>query len=196
MGDPHENAAVAKKIVIPAKNNLPANPVPQWGQNPPLRAATAAGQGEKRSPAPPSLSGGASGSVPLPPRLLPLAVLLLCLPASRAQQLQLEGIRCPGENTLEMRHCAELSWDESEAALRRRLPKALQTQWQQAARAMCAHAYAPFRDGTIHPQLVVGCQDRLNRALLQEFAPINNQGDQERAPGGAGPRQRHHDGQR
>jgi hypothetical protein len=137
-----------------------------------------------------------SGSVPLPPRLLPLAVLLLGMPASRAQQLQLEGIRCPGENTLEMRHCAGLSWDESEAALRRRLPRALQTQWQQAARAMCAHAYAPFRDGTVHPQLVVGCQDRLNRALLQEFAPINNQGDQEREPGGAGSRQRHHDGQR
>lgn len=112
------------------------------------------------------------------PRLLPLAALLLGLPAARAQPL--EGIRCPGENTMEMRHCAGLSLDESEAGLRRRLSGALQKQWQEAARAVCAHAYAPFRAGSIHPQLVVGCHDRLNRALLQEFAPINNQGDPER----------------
>lgn len=81
---------------------------------------------------------------------------------------------------MEMRHCAGLSLDESEAGLRRRLSGALQKQWQEAARAVCAHAYAPFRAGSIHPQLVVGCHDRLNRALLQEFAPINNQGDPER----------------
>lgn len=109
---------------------------------------------------------------------MPLAALLLCLPASHAQQL--DGIRCPGENTMEMRHCAGLSLDESELDLHRRLPRALQRQWQEATRAVCAHAHAPFSSGSIHPQLVVGCHDRLNRALLQEFAPINNQGDQER----------------
>jgi hypothetical protein len=116
--------------------------------------------------------------VALPPHLLPVAALLLCLPASRAQQL--DTIRCPGENTMEMRHCAGLSLDESEARLQRRLPGALQKHWQEASRAVCAHAYAPFSAGSIHPQLVVGCQDRLNRALLHEFAPINNQGDPER----------------
>jgi hypothetical protein len=29
---------------------------------------------------------------------------------------------------------------------------------------------------------VVGCDDHLNRALLKEFAPLNNQADLERAP--------------
>ncbi len=116
--------------------------------------------------------------VTLPPRLLPLAALLLSLPAARAQQL--EGIRCPGENTMEMRHCARLSWEESDAALQRRLTIAPLSQWRQTTRAVCAHAYAPFREGSIHPQLVVGCEDHLNRALLREFAPVNNQGDPER----------------
>ena len=45
-----------------------------------------------------------------------------------------------------------------------------------------AHAYAPYKDGTIYPQLVVGCDDHLNRALLKELHPLNNQGDEERAP--------------
>ncbi|MFM7733535.1 MAG: DUF1311 domain-containing protein [Cyanobium sp.] len=120
--------------------------------------------------------------MPLPPRLLPrllpLAALLLCLPDARGQQL--EGIRCPGENTMEMRHCAGLSWEESDAQLQRRLPITLRRQWRQTTRAVCAHAYAPFREGSIHPQLVVGCEGHLTRALLREFAPLNNQGDPER----------------
>jgi hypothetical protein len=112
------------------------------------------------------------------PFLLPLAALLFGLPGARGQQL--EAIRCPGENTMEMRHCAGLSWEESDAALQRRLPVTLMKQWRQSTRAVCAHAYAPFREGSIHPQLVVGCEDHLTRALLREFAPVNNHGDPER----------------
>lgn len=83
---------------------------------------------------------------------------------------------------MEMRFCAAQAWEESDALLRGKLPKALQQQWQEATRAVCAHAYAPFKDGTIHPRLVVGCDDHLNRALLREFTPLNNQGAPERMP--------------
>ncbi|WP_396111884.1 hypothetical protein [Cyanobium sp. L1E-Cus] len=55
-------------------------------------------------------------------------------------------------------------------------------QWQDTTRAICAHAYAPYKEGTIYPQLVVGCDDHLNRALLKELHPLNNQGYEERAP--------------
>ncbi|NDC15136.1 MAG: DUF1311 domain-containing protein, partial [Synechococcaceae bacterium WB9_2_170] len=31
-----------------------------------------------------------------------------------------------------------------------------------------------YKQGTIYPQLVVGCDDHLNRALLKEFQPLGN----------------------
>jgi hypothetical protein len=38
----------------------------------------------------------------------------------------------------------------------------------------------PYKDGTIYPQLVVGCDDNLNRALLKEFRGLGEQvGDQQ-----------------
>lgn len=112
-------------------------------------------------------------------RLLPLGALVFGFSAADARP---PAVRCPGETTMEMRHCAGLSWEQSTARLQRQLPRALLQQWQEATRAVCAHAYAPFRDGTIHPQLVVGCDDHLNRALLREFQPLNHQGDRERTP--------------
>ena len=112
--------------------------------------------------------------------LLLLSALLL--PAATAHAQDPTDIRCPGENTVEMRYCAEVSWQQSTDRLQRKIPKALFQQWQETTRAVCAHAYAPFKDGTIYPQLVVGCDDHLNRALLKEFAPLNNQGDLERTP--------------
>jgi hypothetical protein len=99
--------------------------------------------------------------------------------AIHAQEPQ---IHCPGENTVEMRYCAGVSWEQSTNLLKRKIPRALFQQWQEATRAVCAHAYALYKNGTIYPQLVVGCDDTLNRALLKEFAPINNQGDPERTP--------------
>ena len=112
--------------------------------------------------------------------LLLLSAVLL--PAATAHAQDPKNVRCPGENTVEMRYCAEVSWQQSTDRLQRKIPKALLQQWQEATRAVCAHAYAPFKDGTIYPQLVVGCDDHLNRALLKEFAPLNNQGDLERTP--------------
>lgn len=111
-------------------------------------------------------------------RLLLLGALLV-VPAAHAQEPK---IQCPGENTVEMRYCAGLSWEQSTDQLKRKIPKALFQQWQEATRAICAHAYAPYKDGTIYPQLVVGCDDNLNRALLQKFRLLENQGNPERTP--------------
>ncbi|WP_254963802.1 MULTISPECIES: DUF1311 domain-containing protein [unclassified Cyanobium] len=83
-------------------------------------------------------------------------------------------IQCPGDNTVEMRYCAALSWEQSTDQLKRKLPKRRFEQWQEATREVCPHAYAPYKDGTIYLQLVVGCEDRLNRALLKAFQPLND----------------------
>ncbi|QVL52549.1 MAG: DUF1311 domain-containing protein [Cyanobium sp. M30B3] len=111
--------------------------------------------------------------------LLPLATALLLVPGAHAQEAE---IQCPGENTLEMRYCAEKSWQQSTADLQRKIPEALLQQWQDTTRAVCAHSYRPYKQGSIYPQLVVGCDGNLNRALLKEFQPLNNQGDPERTP--------------
>lgn len=110
---------------------------------------------------------------------LVLLAALLLTSSAHAREPQ---VRCPGENTVEMRYCAGLSLDQSDARLQRKIPKALFQQWRVTTRAVCAKAYAPFREGTIYPQLVVGCDDNLNRALLKEFQPLNHQGDLERTP--------------
>ena len=104
-------------------------------------------------------------------RLLLLGALAV-LPSTAAAQPP--AIRCPGENTIEMRFCAQRAWDQSTGRLKSKVPVALLKQWQETTRAVCAAAYAPYKDGTIYPQLVVGCDDHLNRALLKEFAPLNN----------------------
>ena len=82
-------------------------------------------------------------------------------------------VRCPGDTTLEMRYCAGQALDQSDRQLQRRLSHRLFRQWQEATRAVCAQAYAPYRDGTIYVQLVVGCDDQLNRRLLQEFQSLD-----------------------
>jgi hypothetical protein len=85
------------------------------------------------------------------------------------------AIQCPGENTVEMRYCAEKSWEQSDAQLRQKVSKRLMEQWHEATKALCGAAYAPYKDGTIYPQLVVGCDDHLNRALLKEFRGMGEQ---------------------
>ena len=78
-------------------------------------------------------------------------------------------IQCPGENTIEMRFCASQRWSESNQALREQLPQATLEKWKAVTQEVCAAAYAPYRQGTIYPQMVVGCDDRLNRVLLDEL---------------------------
>ena len=108
-----------------------------------------------------------------------LGALALAPGAAAAQP---PAIQCPGENTVEMRYCASKSWEQSDTQLRKKVSKQLMEQWHEATKAVCSAAYAPYKDGSIYPQLVVGCDDNLNRALLKEFAPLNNQGDLERTP--------------
>ena len=95
-------------------------------------------------------------------------LLLLLLPVMPVKAEQLD-IQCPGLNTTEMRFCASQKWEESNQALKEQLnPETLKT-WVKATQEVCAAAYAPYRQGTIYPQMVVGCDDRLNRVLLEEL---------------------------
>ena len=78
-------------------------------------------------------------------------------------------IQCPGHNTIEMRWCASQRWEESNQALMEQLEPTTLDKWKAATQEVCAAAYAPYRQGTIYPQMVVGCDDRLNRVLLEEL---------------------------
>ena len=80
-----------------------------------------------------------------------------------------EQDECPGLTTYEMRFCASQSWERSNQALKEQLPPATLEKWKAATQEVCAAAYAPYRQGTIYPQMVVGCDDRLNRVLLEEL---------------------------
>jgi hypothetical protein len=104
-------------------------------------------------------------------RLLLFGLLLMPISPGKTKT---PTIQCPGENTVEMRYCAEQSWQQSDLQLRRKIPTQLYKQWQDATRAVCSQAYGSYKDGTSYPQLVVGCDDHLNRALLKEFQPLGH----------------------
>ena len=98
-------------------------------------------------------------------RALLLLMLLPLMPAKAEQP----DIKCPGDNTVEMRWCASKSLDESKAALKEKLSPETLNQWRAATMEACSTAYRPYLQGTIYPQLVIGCDDRLNRVLLEEW---------------------------
>ena len=100
-------------------------------------------------------------------------LLLLLLPLMPVKAGEPE-IQCPGLTTYEMRFCASQSWEQSNQALKEQLPPATLEKWKAATQEVCAAAYAPYRQGTIYPQMVVGCDDRLNRVLLEEFKGLGN----------------------
>ena len=97
--------------------------------------------------------------------------LLLLLPVMPVKAQEAE-IQCPGLTTCEMRFCASQRWEESNQALKEQLPQATLEKWKAATQEVCAAAYAPYRQGTIYPQMVVGCDDRLNRVLLEELKSL------------------------
>ena len=103
--------------------------------------------------------------------LMLLGALLLPLGSAHAQE---QKIKCPRETTVEMQYCAGLSERQSIDQLKQKVPKQMLQQWQNATRSVCAHANAPYKDGSIYSQLVVGCTDNLNRALLKEFRKMGN----------------------
>lgn len=83
-------------------------------------------------------------------RLLFLGFWLLPLNASHAGT---PPFRCPGEMTVGMSSCVSQSWQQSDRQLRQKIARDLLKQWQDTTRAVCARAYAPYRDGTIYSQL-------------------------------------------
>ncbi len=95
-----------------------------------------------------------------------IAPLLLSLVSAFAEQ---PDIKCPGDNTVEMRRCASRSLDESKAELEKKLSPEAMKKWREATIEVCSAAYRPYLEGTIYPQMVIGCDDRLNRVLLEEF---------------------------
>ena len=102
-------------------------------------------------------------------------LLLLALPAIAApSKAEPPSITCPGQTTYEMRACASKRWEQSTQELKSRLTKDSMQRWHQATQEACAIAYAPYKQGTIYPQLVVGCDDNLNRALLKEFRGLGD----------------------
>ena len=98
-------------------------------------------------------------------RALLLLTLLTLMPAKAEQP----DIKCPRNNTVEMRWCASKSLEESNTALEKKLAPEILKQWIEATREVCSTAYRPYLQGTIYPQLVIGCDDRLNRVLLEEW---------------------------
>ena len=82
---------------------------------------------------------------------------------------QESDIQCPCGTTVEMRFCASQSLRESKQALKEQLPQATLEKWKAATREVCGVAYAPYKQGSIYPQVVMGCADRLNRLLLEEL---------------------------
>ena len=82
-------------------------------------------------------------------------------------------IQCPGLTTYEMRFCASQSLDQSNQALKEQLPQATLEKWKAATQEVCGVAYDPYRHGTIFPQMILGCDDRLNRVLLEELRGLS-----------------------
>ena len=94
--------------------------------------------------------------------------MLLLLPVMPVKAEQ-PDIQCPGLNTPEMRFCASQSLGESNQALKEQLTPETLNKWKAATQEVCSAVYAPYIRGTIYPQMVVSCDYRLNRVLLEEL---------------------------
>ena len=91
-----------------------------------------------------------------------LPVLFFVIPVGAQES----DIQCPGGTTVEMRFCASQSLRESKQALN---AQSTLEKWKAATQEVCGVAYAPYKQGRIYPQVVVGCEDRLNRVLLDQL---------------------------
>ena len=100
-----------------------------------------------------------------------LLLSLLLLPLMRVNASEPE-IQCPGQTTLEMQWCASQLREESEQSLKGELEPEILDKWKSATYKVCTAAYAPYRQGSIYSQMVIGCNDRLNRVLLEEFKSL------------------------
>ena len=83
------------------------------------------------------------------------------------------GFSCPGNTTFEMRRCASDQLRQSQQALSEKLSPEELRNWKAVTGDVCDNACRPYREGSIHGQLLTGCHDRLNRALLLEFRGLD-----------------------
>ena len=79
---------------------------------------------------------------------------------------------CPGNTTQEMRLCAARQLEQSLRELTDKLTAAELRTWKTVTTDVCDNGYRHYSDGSIHGQLVTGCHDRLNNALLLEFRSL------------------------
>ena len=100
--------------------------------------------------------------------------LLFLLSLPTINQAQSKEVQCPGFSTLEMRQCESQQLERSSRILQSKLSFDLMKTWNKAKRDICAAAYAPYREGSIYPQMVTGCSDRLNHALIKEFEALSS----------------------
>ena len=109
-------------------------------------------------------------------KLIPLlSILAYSLPANA--DVEQRNINCPGLNTIEMRWCAAQKLQESRKALHSVLAEDAAKSWQKTAELVCDNAYSPYRSGSIYRQMILGCYDRLNRALLNDFTLLGGHDD-------------------
>ena len=108
------------------------------------------------------------------PRLKRAIVLFILLIPIGTANAKAQNIHCPGNNTVEMQYCAGAGLGQSNTKLKAKISAGQFRQWQEMTGSMCIKAYAPYKEGTIYSQLVTGCEDHLNRALLKEFQPLGN----------------------
>ena len=62
-----------------------------------------------------------------------------------------------------------LVFEKTSKTVRTQLPSGTFDRWKQMTKEVCAKAYAPYKQGTIYPQVIMRCDDNLNRALLKEL---------------------------
>ena len=53
--------------------------------------------------------------------------------------------------------------------LKSQLPSRTFDRWRQITKDFCAKGCTAYRQGTIDTQMIIGCHDNLNRALLKEL---------------------------
>jgi hypothetical protein len=83
-------------------------------------------------------------------------------------------VSCSGGKIPKIRVCAGKAMNQSDAQLSAKLSGQQMQQWRQATKALCVAVAAPYKGGSIQPQLETSCIDGLNRAALKVFGPWAN----------------------
>jgi len=122
-----------------------------------------------------------SGSVPLL-LLAPLVISAVLIPGSAqaaddslnqsVQQLRRFPFQpdCDG-NTQEIVACLWRQRNQNDVTLQRQLgSSALLEQWRTSRRQVCERAAAKAEGGSIHPIVWLGCENKLNAALIKEIS--------------------------